>query len=239
MIDENLNWVPQIDRMCAKLSSVCGILSKVRHFLDRNSLMLIYNSLVESRLRYGILSWSTATLNQLNRLRVLQNKAIRFITFSPLDAEMLPIYKQLNVLPLSQLITLHQATHMYSFANSLLPTVFQSYCAKPQHSQNTRFSKHNFCLPRCNSQLKEKSIKVIGPKVWTTIPNEAKVLPFRKSFTKHMKKKYIAQLPDKKPYSKKFTATKKEDFLKDDFLHHLFFDESSDDDEEFLGFELE
>ena len=50
LIDENLNWAPQIDKMCAKLSSVCGILSKVCHFLDRRSLMLIYNSLVESQL---------------------------------------------------------------------------------------------------------------------------------------------------------------------------------------------
>ena len=82
IIDENLNWVPQIDKMCAKLASVCGILSKVCHFLDRNALMLIYNSLVESRLRYGILSWSSVPLNQLNRLKVLQNKALRFINFS-------------------------------------------------------------------------------------------------------------------------------------------------------------
>ena len=51
LIDENLSWIPQIDNMCSKLSSVCGILSKVRHYLDRNALMLIYNSLVESRLR--------------------------------------------------------------------------------------------------------------------------------------------------------------------------------------------
>ena len=49
LIDENLNWVPQIDFMCKKLASVCGLLSKVRHYLNRNSLMLIYNSLIESR----------------------------------------------------------------------------------------------------------------------------------------------------------------------------------------------
>ena len=35
IIDEKLSWVPQIDKMCSKLSSVCGILSKVRHYLDR------------------------------------------------------------------------------------------------------------------------------------------------------------------------------------------------------------
>ena len=160
--------------MCSKLSSVCGILSKVRHYLDRNALMLIYNSLVESRLRYGILSWSTATQNQLNRLRVLQNKALRFITFSRPDVSMLPIYAKLNVLPLDKLILLHQVTYMYCFTNDLLPPVFASYCAKPQHGINTRFSKNNFVIPKQNSSLKEKSIKVIGPKVWADVSPETK-----------------------------------------------------------------
>ena len=47
LIDEKLSWKPQIEKMCSKLSSVCGILNKVRHFLDRKSLTMIYNSLVE------------------------------------------------------------------------------------------------------------------------------------------------------------------------------------------------
>ena len=43
LIDENLNWRPQIEKMCSKLSSMCGIISKVRCVLDRKSHMLIYN----------------------------------------------------------------------------------------------------------------------------------------------------------------------------------------------------
>ena len=55
IFDNKLNWKAQIDAMCAKLSSVCGVLSKVRHYLGRKSLMLIYTSLFKSRLRYGAL----------------------------------------------------------------------------------------------------------------------------------------------------------------------------------------
>ena len=66
--DDRLNWKPQIQKLCSKLSSVCGILSKVRHYLDRESLMLIYNSLFDSRLRYGILAWGTASEINLTKL---------------------------------------------------------------------------------------------------------------------------------------------------------------------------
>ena len=129
--------------MCAKLSSVCGILSKVRHFLDKNSLMLIYNSLIESRLRYGILSWSTAFENQLKKLKVpvLQSKALRYIHFSPSWTAMLPLYAHYKVLPLSKLILLQQATYMFSFQNNELPEAYKFYCSKPSHHYSTRFSK--------------------------------------------------------------------------------------------------
>ena len=97
--------------MCSKLASVCGILSKVRYVLDRKSLMLIYNSLVESRLRYGSLSWGTASNQLIDRLKVLQNRALRYIDFSPIGTTILPIYAQYKVLPLHQLIDLQRATY--------------------------------------------------------------------------------------------------------------------------------
>ena len=83
IVDDNLNWKLQINKMCSKLSSVCGVISKVRHYLNRSSLILIYHSLFDSRLRYGILAWGTASEQYLSKLRVLQNRTIRFIMFSP------------------------------------------------------------------------------------------------------------------------------------------------------------
>ena len=144
LFDEKLDWKPQIDKLCSKLSSVCGVISKVRHYLDRKSMMLIYNTLVESRLRYGLLGWSTASNQQLNRIRVLQNRALRFIDFSMIGTFMLPLYFHYKVLPLTQLIKLQQASHMYSHHYNQLPKVFRTYCSRPSHGYDTRYSKTNF-----------------------------------------------------------------------------------------------
>ena len=101
IVDDNLNWNFQISELCSKLSSVCGVLSKVRHYLDRKSLMLIYNSLFDSRLRYGILGWGTTSNKNLSKLRFLQNRAVRFITFvSFLDPQLslsMPILKSFHL----------------------------------------------------------------------------------------------------------------------------------------------
>ena len=37
IFDDKLSWKQQIEALCSKLSNVCGVLSKVRHYLDRKS----------------------------------------------------------------------------------------------------------------------------------------------------------------------------------------------------------
>ena len=236
LFDEKLNWKPQIDKMCSKLSSVCGVISKVRHYLDRKSMMLIYNTLVESRLRYGLLGWSTASNQQLNRLRVLQNRALRYIDFSPIGTFMLPLYSHYKTLPLSQLITLQQASHMYAQHYNQLPKVFRSYCTQPAHRYETRYSKTNFFVSHSRSKLSEKSMKVIGPKVWLDIPENLKSLPFRKTFSKHLKQSFICDLP-----TTRRTRTFERSLMADEQYENMItlFETSDNDQEDFPGFDLE
>ena len=236
IIDEKLTWEPHIDQMCKKLASVCGILSKVRHYLNRNALMLIYNSLVESGLRYGILSWGTASKKQLDRVRVLQNKALRFINFSSIDTTMLPIYAHYKVLPLSKLILHRQVIHMYCFENNLLPTAFNSYCIRPSHSYATRYLKNNYVIPKYDSKLAEKSIKTIGSKIWASVPNEAKILPFQNSFSKFMKNIYIDSLPTEISSGRHILNNNTLPSSESTTLEQIFLDETPNED--FPGFEL-
>ena len=120
MIDDKLNWKLQIKTMCSKLSSVCGVISKVRHYLDRKALMLIYNSLFDSRLRYAILGWGTACEQEISKLRVLQNRVVRFINFSPFRTSMSPLYSNLRILPFDDILLLKKK--MYSCTTCITKT---------------------------------------------------------------------------------------------------------------------
>ena len=44
MIDKNLNWHHQINNVAAKLNRTNAMLSKVRHFMNFNTLKSIYNA---------------------------------------------------------------------------------------------------------------------------------------------------------------------------------------------------
>ena len=235
LFDKNINWKPQIDKMCSKLSSVCGVLSKVRHYLDRNSLMLIYNALFDSRLRYGALGWGTASEQYLSKLRVLQNRAVRFISFASFRSPAAPLYSNLKILPLNNIIFLQKSIFMHSHHNKNLPTVFQDYCHQPTHAYPTRYAtSSNYVLPLSTTNRGQSSIKFSGPKAWAEVPNDLKEVAFRKPFSKKLKDYILKDIYEELPPTPSRTNTENVLF---EGLRDLFEDDS-DLNETFLGFDV-
>ena len=82
LIDYKLNWNSHINELTKTLGRAIGLLSKIRHFVTSSTLKHLYHSLFNSHLSYGCILWSSATDAQLDRIRKLQKRAIRTITFS-------------------------------------------------------------------------------------------------------------------------------------------------------------
>ena len=64
-IDENLNWKQQISDIAIKLNKANGILSKLRHFIDRKTLKSIYLAIFEAHLYYSSLAWAQNSFKRL------------------------------------------------------------------------------------------------------------------------------------------------------------------------------
>ena len=180
-----LNWDIQVKKLCSKLSSVCGVISKVRHYLDREALMLIYNSLFDSRLRYGILAWGTMSEQKISKLRSLQNRVVRFITFSSFRTSVAPLYATLKILPLNEILFMQKSIFMHSIHYKSLPFALQSYCEQPEHRYSTRYkTSGNYVLLKSITNRGEHSIKYTGPKAWAEIPIFLKDIAFHKPISK-------------------------------------------------------
>ena len=67
-------------------------------------LQALYNSLILSRINYGILLWGY----QSERIFKLQKKALRIISLKKYNAHTEPIFKSLNLLKLSDIFSLCQ-----------------------------------------------------------------------------------------------------------------------------------
>ena len=193
IMDEKLSWADHIKEVCWKISQAAGVIFKVRNRLSPEALMLIYHALVAQKLKYGLICWATASKFLLDRVNVVHNKVVRYMTFSKPCSRAWPLYCKLNVLPLDILAELEWGKFMYKFQNKMLPKAFDSYFKAPSHQHGTRYAKQkNFELVRFANAKEKSMIKCIGPKKWSLIPIEIKETLFLQTFTK----KFRAHLID-------------------------------------------
>ena len=243
VFDDKLDWKIQINNLCSKLSTVCGVISKVRHYLDRKSLMIIYNSLFDCRVRYGILAWGTASEHEISRLRVLQNKVVRYITFSEFGTRMKPLYSNLEIIPLDDQLFIQRAVFMHNLEYGNLPVTLRSYCKHPEQRYPTRYKlDKNYVLPPTKSIRGQSSMKFAGPKTWMNVPTKLKEIAFRKPFTKQIKKHILDKLKESTlnlPPNKYLADKRKKEKAHFDFPDlALIFGDDELDGSDFIGFNL-
>ena len=185
IVDEKFSWSEHINEVCKKLSQVAGVIFKMRYLLSKKALMLVYHSLVGSKLRYGLICWGTAKKFLLDKVNTAHNKIITYMTFSKRCSEMWPLFCRLKVLPLPIMIKIEHGKTMYKYRNNLLPAVFETYFQKPSHLYKTRFvKKNNLAKVLTQSKIEESLLRYIGPNAWLDIPLHIKDSPSLKVFIK-------------------------------------------------------
>ena len=71
IIGSNVTWSHHINHTSNTLSRICGVLSRLKHYVPVLIQKLIYNSLFLSHLNYGITAWG---FNVGPRIKTLQKK---------------------------------------------------------------------------------------------------------------------------------------------------------------------
>ena len=79
LIDKNLSWKYHIDFIVLKISKTIGIISRLRHFIPTPILLNIYRSLIYPYISYGLLVWGQASKTNLNKILMLQKRALPLI----------------------------------------------------------------------------------------------------------------------------------------------------------------
>ena len=59
-VDETLRWYTHIQQLSLQLARYAGIFYRIRNLIPRETLRMLYHSLILSRLQYGILIWGNA-----------------------------------------------------------------------------------------------------------------------------------------------------------------------------------
>jgi hypothetical protein len=124
--DENLNFKYHVNYISKKLSSALFSLRSVRNLLPPNALKTLYYSLFHCHLVYAIEIWSSCSPSTLQPLISKQKAAIRIISSKKYNDHTEPLFKELNILPLPDLITLFNLKLFHSFVHKYIPIAFEN-----------------------------------------------------------------------------------------------------------------
>ena len=65
LLDENLNWKEHIKYIENKIAKNLGLLYKARPFLDRNALLALYYSYIQTYISYANIAWGSTCRKNL------------------------------------------------------------------------------------------------------------------------------------------------------------------------------
>ena len=121
LIDNHLSWKYHIDYIPSKLSKVIGVIARLRHFVPFPTLHSIYQSLMFPYLSYSLVVWGQAPQSHLNKILVLQKRALRIMYFSNSRAHAVPLFVSANILPLNLLYFETVSNLMYDISKNSAP----------------------------------------------------------------------------------------------------------------------
>ena len=135
---------------------------------------------MHSYLRYGIVSWGSATSTALQPLTSLVNRIVRIMTFAPFgNIDVDSIYKYLDVPKVSDIISIETGKFIFRKENDLLPVVdianhFKLRNENVTHNYNLRNRNVNMCPIEYTSSFGEKSVQYRGAQLWNSLPQSTR-----------------------------------------------------------------
>ena len=103
IIDNKLNWSKHIAYISGKIARGIGVIIKARKCLPKQSLITLYYSFIYPYLTYCNQVWGNACASHLNKLIILQKRAVRIIAGVNPREHTDPLFIKLKILKLSEI----------------------------------------------------------------------------------------------------------------------------------------
>ena len=184
IIDKKLTFRSHIDNLCSKISKSVGVLYKLSNLkLPKSILLQVYYSLIYSYLNYNPCCYLGTYNTHINRLIVLQKRAIRIISGVSFIEHTEPLFLSNKMLKIHDIYNLNVGLYMYDRRST------DAY--ERQHQYETR-NRNNLLPGRARLSVTKNSMHSIGPIIWNSIPEHIRNSRTRSSFKSQYKKHLIS-----------------------------------------------
>ena len=98
LIDNKLSWEHHIKYLNIKIIKGLGVISRIRQFVSKNTIRMLYFAFAQQHIDYGLLLWGNAN-KSLTKIITKNLKIIRKILFKKYNHPTKALFKELNILP--------------------------------------------------------------------------------------------------------------------------------------------
>ena len=125
ILDENLSWQAHISHVAHKISKSIGIIYRSSFYLFKSALRILYFAIVYPYLQYCITVWRSTYSTNLNRIVVLQKRAIRIIDKQDFGVHTTPIFNEFKILKFEDIYLFNLWKFIYQYQHKMLPDCFE------------------------------------------------------------------------------------------------------------------
>ena len=169
--DSTLSFNEHIANTVSTCIAILCQINRVKHLFDPRMLESIISFLVFSKLYYCSNVWSSTSKKNIERLQKVQNFAARIITGTQKYEHITPILKQLNWLPVSDMLKYFVGVLAFKCLNGLAPDYLNSYFQErlSLHDRNTR-NKQKLNIPAYRSAAGQRTFEYRAVSLWNSLP---------------------------------------------------------------------
>ena len=130
------------------------MLSKIRYYVDKNTLRCLYFAIFSSHMSYCCQIWGKIGNHHLNKILSLQRSALRIINFLPFRSDVSNCFLESNIVSFNDLVKKTNILFVYDSLKKNLPPSISDYftLCSDVHSYNTRNTQlGKLHVPKFNS----------------------------------------------------------------------------------------
>ena len=193
LVDENLKWESHINYVCKKISRNIGIMGRVRYYLSPKELSLLYNAIVLPHLNYCAVIWGSAYQTRLQKIVILQKRAVRIIDHKPFRFPSHELFIKYNVLKFPDLVIEQNIVILKSFLNDTLPIPMKDmfHINRPL---NTR-APDQFIIPFSRCNYRTSTLSFTAPRAWNSVVGnmyqQLRDIPSKPVLKKHVRARIL------------------------------------------------
>ena len=174
-IDHLLTYNDHINKTVSTCLHKLIQINRIKHLLDKKTILLLINSFVFSRLYYCSTVWSNTSKRNIKKLQLVQNFAARIVLGLKKFDHISQGIRSLNWLPVNDKLYLNDAIMMFKCVNKLVPDYLtRKFTLRSQtHSRNTR-QCGQLNIPRCRTTTGQRSFTYRSAKLWNILRDDVK-----------------------------------------------------------------